>query len=77
MPPDDGSPPDRRQENAISVLQRYLRMRLLIFNPTAAAANQCACTGELQCVDASQGPMRYVVLRHTHRTNKVREAVAS
>ena len=31
-------------ENAISTLQRYLRVRLLIFNPTAAAAIlSCKC----------------------------------
>ena len=58
-------------ENAISIVQRYLRVRLLIFNPAAAAANQCTCTGDLQEVNGSQGPIRYVILRHTHRSNKL------
>ena len=45
--------------------------RLLIFNPAAAAANQCACIGDLQECDGPQGRVRYAMLRHSHRTNKV------
>jgi hypothetical protein len=51
-------------EMAISTLQRYLGVRLLIFNPVAHGQNQCYCVGK---VTATQ----YIILRHSHRANKV------
>ena len=52
-------------ESAIAVVQAYLHVRLLIFNPLAAAGNRCHCAGE-----SVSAPRRYVLLAHTHRANK-------
>ena len=59
-------------ESAIAVLQRYLHVRFLIFKPTAAPANQCACvaTAELPSYPPPHGPPRFVLLRHSHRASK-------
>ena len=67
-------------ESAIEVVQRYLGCRLLIFNPTAHDANQCSCfystalAADLSPAAPAAGysglPLRFVLLRHTHRTNK-------
>ena len=59
-------------ESAIAVLQRYLHVRFLIFKPTAAPANQCACvaTVELPSYPPPHGPPRFVLLRHSHRASK-------
>ena len=55
-------------ESAIAVLQRYLGVRLLIFNPGAAEGNRCQCLGEVPQHAGSQ--RTYVLLCHTHRTSK-------
>ena len=51
------------------MLQRYLSVRLLIFNPNAAEGNRCQCLGEVPC---PQGyPRTYILLCHTHRSSKM------
>jgi hypothetical protein len=59
-------------ESAIAVLQRYLHVHFLIFKPSAAPANQCACvaTAELPSYPPPHGPPRFVLLRHSHRASK-------
>ena len=56
-------------ESAIAVVQRYLGVRLLIFNPSAAAGNRCHCAGET--VERPGVPKSYILLAHTHRANKM------
>ena len=55
-------------ESAIAVGQRYLNLRLLIFNPSAAAGNRCHCAGE--AASRTGAPCAYVILSHTHRASK-------
>jgi hypothetical protein len=55
-------------ETAIAVLQRYLGVRLLIFNPHAAEGNKCNCLGEVPLQPGR--PATYVLLCHTHRSSK-------
>ena len=56
-------------ESAIAVLQRYLSVRLLIFNPNAAEGNRCQCLGEVPCPPGY--PRTYILLCHTHRSSKM------
>ena len=57
-------------ESAIALVQRYLGVRLLIFNPSAAAGNRCSCAGGR--VDGVDGmPRRYILLCHSNRSTKL------
>ena len=56
-------------ESAIAILQRYLGVRLLIYNPDAAERNRCNCLGEVPQQHAER--TTFVLLCHTHRTSKV------
>ena len=51
------------------MLQRYLGVRLLIFNPQASEGNKCNCLGEVPLLPGKPRPM-YVLLCHTHRSSK-------
>mmetsp|Transcript_17015 Transcript_17015/g.39293 ORF Transcript_17015/g.39293 Transcript_17015/m.39293 type:complete len:172 (+) Transcript_17015:974-1489(+) len=56
-------------ESAVAAVQRYLHVRLLIYNPHAADAHRAQCLGDLKaCADM---PLRYILLRYTHNSTKL------
>lgn len=55
-------------ESAIGVLQRYLGVRLLIFNAAAAEGNRCQCVGDVST--AGGGRPLFIILRHSHKSTK-------
>ena len=48
--------------------QRYLGVRLLIFNTAAAEGNRCQCVGDVST--AGGGRPLFIILRHSHKSTK-------